>query len=93
MKSLQVKATKGDKCAMSKGDILRKIRCRLLSQFATGADAARFVGRMVKGMVSSENYPQIRARQPREIRLDGMLVDARSHHGAVAWGRARESET
>jgi hypothetical protein len=35
-----------------------------------------FVGRMVKGMLSSENCPQIRAREPREIRLDGMLVDA-----------------
>ena len=57
-------------------DKLRQVRCRLLSQFDAGADAARFVGRMVKGMVSSENCPQIRARQTREIRLDGMLADA-----------------
>jgi len=76
VKSLQVKATKGDKCAISKGDKLQQIRCRILSQFDTGADATGFVGRMAKGMVSSENGPQIRARQPREIRLDGMLADA-----------------
>jgi hypothetical protein len=68
-KSLRLKAANGGKCVVAKGDKLRQIRCRLLSQFDTGADAARFVGQMVKGMVSSENCPQIRARQTREIRL------------------------
>jgi len=35
-------------------------------------------------MVSSETCPQIRARQPREIRLDGMSADAplTSHHSS-----------
>jgi hypothetical protein len=51
--NLQVKATKGGKCAAAKGDKLRQVRCRILPQFDTGADAVRFVGRMVKGMVSS----------------------------------------
>jgi hypothetical protein len=54
VKSLQVKATKGDKCAMSKGDKLRQIRCRLLSHFDSVASAAHFVGRMAKGMVSKQ---------------------------------------
>jgi hypothetical protein len=76
VKSLQVNATKGDKCAMSMGVILRQIHCRILSQFDTGADAAHFFGRMAKGMVSSKDCPQIKARQRREIRLDGMLADA-----------------
>jgi hypothetical protein len=58
------------------GGKLRQIRCRLLPQFDTGADVAGFVGRMVKGMVSSENCPQIRARQTRKIGLDTMLADA-----------------
>jgi hypothetical protein len=62
VKSIQVKATNGDKCALAKGDKLQQIRCRILSQFDTGADAAHFVGRMAKGMVSSEKCPQIRAR-------------------------------
>jgi hypothetical protein len=60
--SLRLKAANGGKYAVAKGDKLQQIRCRLLSQFDTGADAAGFVGRMVKGMVSSENCPQIRAR-------------------------------
>jgi hypothetical protein len=71
-----MKAANGGKLAVAKGDKLRQIRCRILPQFDTGADAARFVGRMVKGMVSSENCPQIWARQTREIRRDGMSADA-----------------
>jgi len=38
MKSLRLKAAKGDK--------LQQIRCLILSQFDTGADATGFVGRM-----------------------------------------------
>jgi hypothetical protein len=75
-KSIRLNAANGGKFAVAKGDKLRQVHCRLLSLFATGADAARFVSRMVKGMVSSKNCPQIRARQPRKIRLDGMLADA-----------------
>src|SRR5208282_6762066 len=75
-KSLRLKAANGGKFAVAKGDKLRQVRCRLLPQFDTGADAARFVGRMVKGMVSSKNCPQIRARQTRDFRLDAMLADA-----------------
>jgi hypothetical protein len=74
--SLRLKAANGGKCAVAKGDKLRQVCCRLLSQFGTDAAAARFVGRMVKGMVSSKNCPQIRARQTREIRLNAMLADA-----------------
>jgi hypothetical protein len=76
VKILRLKAANGGKFAVAKGDKLRQVHCRILLQFDTGADAAGFVGRMVKGMVSSENCPQIRARQTREIRLDGMLADA-----------------
>jgi hypothetical protein len=61
-KSLRLKAANGGKCVVAKGDKLQQIRCRLLPQFDMGADVAQFVGRMVKGMVSSENCPQIRAR-------------------------------
>jgi len=75
-KSFRLKAANGGKCNVAKGDKLRQIRCHILPQFDTAADAARFVGRMVKGMVSSENCPQIRARQTREICLDAMLADA-----------------
>ena len=89
-KSLRLKAANGGKFAVAKGDKLRQVRCRILPQFVTGADAARFVGRMAKGMVSSENCPQIRARQTREIRLDGMLADAPLL--SPGGGRARESE-
>ena len=64
VKSLRLKAANGGKFTVVKGDKLRQVRCRILPQFDTGANAARFVGRMVKGMVSSENCPQIRARQP-----------------------------
>jgi hypothetical protein len=53
VRCLQVKATKGDKCALPKGGTLRQIRCRLLSHFDIAANAARFIGRMAKGMVSS----------------------------------------
>jgi hypothetical protein len=54
-KSLRMKAANSGKFAVAKGDKLRQVHCRLLSLFATGADAARFVGRMVKGMVSPIN--------------------------------------
>lgn len=84
VKSLRLKAANGGKCAVAKGDKLRQVCCRLLPQFNTGADAARFVGRMVKGMVSSENCPQIRARQTLEICLDGMSADVRLAHAALA---------
>src|SRR5208282_2917137 len=63
-KSLRLKAANGGKFAVAKGDKLRQVCCRLLPQFDTGADAARFVGRMVKGMVSSENCPQIGVSWP-----------------------------
>jgi hypothetical protein len=75
VKSLQVKATKGDKCAMSKSDKLQQIRCRMLSQFVTGADATDFIGRMAKGLVSFVFRLRMKARQSREIRLHGMLAD------------------
>jgi hypothetical protein len=57
VKSLQVKAANGGKCAVAKGDKLRQVCCRILPHFVTGADAACFVGRMAKGMVSSEKCP------------------------------------
>jgi hypothetical protein len=75
VKSLRLKAAKGDKCAMSKGDKLQQIRCRILSQFDTGADATGFVGRLAKGLVSFVFRLRMRARQPREIRFDGMSAD------------------
>jgi hypothetical protein len=72
-KSFRLKAANGGKCNVAKGDKLRQIRCHILPQFDTAADAARFVGRMVKGMVSSENCPQIRARRVRDIRIEQMF--------------------
>jgi hypothetical protein len=68
-KSLRLEAANGGKFTVAKGDKMRQVRCRILPQFVTGADAARFVGRMAKGMVSSKNCPEIWARQPRKIRL------------------------
>jgi hypothetical protein len=71
MKSVQVKATKGDK--------LQQIRCRILSQFDTGADATGFVGRIATEIVSIVSIVfrvRMNARQPQEIRLDRMLADA-----------------
>jgi hypothetical protein len=76
VKSLRLKAANSGKFMVAKGDKLRQVRCRILPQFDTGADAARFVGRMAKGMVSSKNCPQLRASQTREIRSDWMLADA-----------------
>ena len=76
VKSLQVKASEGDQCAMSKAVTLRQIRCRLLPYVDTAANAARFVGRMANGMVSSLFRLRLKARQPREIRLGRMLADA-----------------
>jgi hypothetical protein len=74
--SLQVKATRGDKGAMSKGVTLRQIRCRLLPHFDSSANADHFVGRMAKGMVSIDLGLRMKARQPRIIRLGRMLADA-----------------
>jgi len=77
-KGLQVKATIGDKCAMSKGDKLQQIHCRLLSQFDTSADATGFVGRMAKGMVSNKmnGFPIPQSRQKlratERIKLDNV---------------------
>jgi hypothetical protein len=92
VKSLQVKTTKGDKCAMSKGVTLRQIHQRILPHFDSAANAARFVGRMAKGMVSSFFRLRMKARQPRGIRLDRLLADVPLTSWLVAWGRARESE-
>jgi hypothetical protein len=55
-------SAEGDKWRQIRGGKRRQIATSSLPQFDAGADAARFVGRMVKGMVSSENCPQIRAR-------------------------------
>ena len=72
-------------------DKLRQVRCRILPQFDTGADAARFVGRMVKGMVSSKNCPQMRARQTREIRRDWYVGGcSASVTGAVRVNQGRD---
>ena len=64
VKSLRLKAANGGKFAVAKGDKSRQVCCRILPQFDTGADAAGFVGRIVKGMVSSENCPQIGVSWP-----------------------------
>ncbi|PYK62384.1 MAG: hypothetical protein DME21_06560 [Verrucomicrobia bacterium] len=61
---------------MSKGNKLRQICRRLLSLFESAANAARFIGRMAKGMVSSLCRMRMKARRPREIRLGRMLADA-----------------
>ena len=91
VKSLRLKAANGGKCAVAKGDKLRQVCCRLLPQFDTGADAARFVGRMVKGMVSSKNCPQMRARQTREIRRDWYVGGcSASVTGAVRVNQGRD---
>jgi hypothetical protein len=78
----------GGKCATTKGDKLRQIRCRLLPQFVTGADAARFVDRMVKGMVSSENCPRYGQDKREKFILMGCWRMLRYCHR----GRALESE-
>src|SRR5438046_4695499 len=78
---------------MSKGNKFRQICCRLLSLFESAANAAHFVGRMAKGMVSSLCRLRMKARRLREIRLGRMFDGCSAHiYGAVAWGRAHESE-
>jgi hypothetical protein len=76
VKSHQVKATNGDKCAVANGVTLRQICCRILSHFDTGANASRFVGRMANEIVSTFFRLRMKARRPREIRVDQMLAGA-----------------
>jgi len=55
VKSLQVKAANGGKCAVAKGDKLRQIRCRLLSLFVAQVRLRHFDLYDRKGMVSRKN--------------------------------------
>jgi hypothetical protein len=58
---------------MSKGDKLRQIRCRLLSLFVAQARLRHFDLYDRKGMVSRRKLPKVRARRPRENRIEPMF--------------------
>ena len=70
---------------MSKGNKWWQICRRLLSLFESAANAAHFIGRMAKGMVSSLYRLRMKARRPREIRLGRMLADA----PLISWRQSR----
>ena len=87
VKSLQVKAPPGDKCAMSKGVKLQQIRCRFLLDFDSVANADHLVGR-----TASLFRLRMEARQPRGIRFGRMPEDAPLTSWRSRGGLVRESE-
>jgi hypothetical protein len=79
MWQMDLQAANGDKMRQvfeSRCDKLRQVCCRLLSLFAAHFHSTFFGVTNRKGMLSSKNCPQIRARRTRDIRVEPMFVNS-----------------